>query len=71
MAVILNNTIACSLNDGSDITYVSNTGRIARISDRLDLSTDAKPVEHSPEAVRFDSPRVDCQDGSDVNGRNP
>ena len=70
MNVILNNTIMCSLDDGSGITYVSNTGRIARISDRLDLSGDPKPVEHSPQAVEFDSPRVDSQDRRNVDGWN-
>lgn len=70
LAVILNNTISCSLDDAREIKYVSNTGKIARISDRLDLSGDAKPVEHRPEAVELNSPRVDCKHGSDVDGRD-
>ena len=70
MNVILNNTIMCSLDDGSGITYVSNTGRIARISDRMDLSGDPKPVEHRPEAVQLDGPRIDSQHGCDVDRRN-
>ncbi len=70
MSVTLNNTIMCSLDDGSGITYVSNTGRIARISDRVDLSNDPKTVEHRPETVNLDRPGIDCKHGSDINGAN-
>jgi len=66
MAVILNNILVCSVSDGRTITYVENTGRIARISDRVDLSDDAKPIEHGLEAVEFDRSGVDGNDGSDV-----
>lgn len=68
MAVILNNVLTCSLNDGHGIKYVKNTGRIARISDRLDSSSDdSKPVEHRPEAIQLDGPRVNREDGGNVN----
>ena len=70
MAVFLNNTVVCALDDGSGVKYVTNTGRIAGITDRVSLAPDAKPIEDCPETVHFDRVGIERQNGRDVNGRD-
>jgi hypothetical protein len=64
--VILVNVRLCALEDGQNRTYVSNSGHIAGVSDRVDLRNDTETIERAPEAVKLDAPRVDRQNGCDI-----
>lgn len=56
----------CTAEDGSNRIYVSNSGRIAGVSDRVDLWKDAGPFERSSETVQLNTPRVNRDERSDV-----
>jgi len=63
LSVLLNNSALCALDDGSGIKYVTNTGRIAGVSDRVCLDApNSKPIERGLEAIELDRVGVEGQD---------
>jgi hypothetical protein len=68
--VILTNVRLCALDHGQNRTYVPNSGKIAKVSDRTDLRDNSESFERRPETVKLDAPRVNCVDRGDVGGRH-
>lgn len=71
LTVILGNTVFCALDDGSGVRYVSNTGRIAGVTDRVCLPANPKSVEHGLEAIQLDRMRIESQDRGEVVRTDP
>lgn len=66
--VILTNVKLCTGADGKTVREgVANSGRIAGVSDRVDLRGNTQSLQRSAEAIELDSPRVDRVDSGDVN----
>jgi len=68
--VILKNVCLCSLNDGQTRVYVPNSGKIASVTDRVNLRDNSESFERSPSTVKFDSPGIDSHDGNNVGTNN-
>jgi hypothetical protein len=56
--VILTNVKLCTGTQGAPREYVPNTGRIASVSDRVDLRVDSNTLERRAEAVELNRERV-------------
>lgn len=64
--ILTTNVCLCALDDGQTRVYISNSGRIASVSDRTDLRNDPETFERRPQAVKLDSPRVDSEDRRNI-----
>lgn len=64
--ILTTNVCLCALDDGQSRVYVSNSGRIASVSDRTDLRNDPETVQSRPQTVELNSPRVDGEDRRNV-----
>jgi hypothetical protein len=70
--VILTNVRLCNnTSDGQERTYVANSGKLASVSDRMDLRSDSTSFERGSDAVQLDPPRVDGENGSNVIPEHP
>lgn len=71
-SVILTNVRLCNNTvDGQERVYVANSGKLASVSDRVDLRCDTNSFKCRPESVQLDSPRVDRENGGDVVLKHP
>jgi hypothetical protein len=64
--ILVTNVCLCALDNGQNRVYVSNSGRIASVSDRTDLRSNPETFESRPQAIQLDSPRVDSEDRRNV-----
>jgi len=64
--VVLNNVLVCTVPHGAAGAYVSNTGRIASVSDRVDLRRNAEILKGGSESVQLDPARIDSQNTGEV-----
>ena len=65
--VILTNVRLCAFDhDGQQRVYVSNSGKIAGVSDRTDLRSNSETLQRTPEAVKLDSPGIDGVDRGNI-----
>jgi hypothetical protein len=67
--VILNNVLVCTVPETRSNTYVPNSGRLASVSDRVDLRNDAKGLQSGPEGITFDSTGINRLNGAVIFGR--
>ena len=66
--ITINNTLVCASVDTREIVYVSNTGRLASVNDRVPLRNDGKGLESRPKSVGLDSPGINGQLCTEVVG---
>jgi hypothetical protein len=69
--VTINNVMVCAQPAGKPGEYVANTGRIASVSDRVELWRHSKTLEGRSEGIKLDASRVDCENSTEVCAVDP
>lgn len=64
--VIVNNVMVCALPQNVSCDYVSNTGRIASVTDRVDLWRNPGTFQGRAEGIELNSRGVDCENGTQI-----
>ncbi len=62
----INNVMVCSVPVGKPGEYVANTGRIASVSDRVELWRHSKTLEGCSEGIKLDATRVDGENSAEI-----